>query len=272
MMRASPLILLMMLWASAAAGQEKMPIFDAHMHYSQPAWEAHDAAAVSQKLDAANVIGALVSSSPDDGTLKLFGAEPARFNPVLRPYREGVGPGTWISDADTPAYLAERLKRGVYLGIGEFHVADAAQVDTPVMRAVIRLAVERGIMLHVHAGAAPIRALFEAEPSLRILWAHAGLSTPPETVGAVMDEQPRLLADLSFRAAQIARGDALDPVWRDLLTRHKDRFMIGTDTYVTPRWDAYEAIVEAHRRWLALMPRDVAVAIAYGNALREFGK
>ena len=271
-MRTIPVIFLLILWASLAAAQEKLPIFDAHMHYSQPAWAAHDAAAVSRKLDAANVIGALVSSSPDDGTLTLFGAEPTRFNPVLRPYREGVGPGNWIGNSETPAYLAERLGRGIYSGIGEFHVADPAQIETPVMRAVIRLAIEHDIMLHVHAGAAPVRALFEAEPDLRILWAHAGLSTPPEAVGAVMDEQTQLWADLSFRAAQIAPGGTLDPEWRDLLTRHRDRFMIGTDTYVTPRWDAYESLVEEHRRWLALMPREIAEAIATGNALRQFGK
>jgi hypothetical protein len=47
--------------------------------------------------------------------------------------------------------------------------------------------------------------------------------------------------------------------------------MIGTDTYVTPRWGTYAAIVDEHRRWLAQLPRDVAEAIAYRNAVRLFG-
>ena len=47
--------------------------------------------------------------------------------------------------------------------------------------------------------------------------------------------------------------------------------MVGTDTYATGRWDAYGDLIEEHRRWLAQLPRDVAEAIAWGNAARLFG-
>ena len=272
MIRAGLVAIAVAFAAGCAAAQDRLPIFDAHMHYSRPAWEAYDPAAVLRKLDAANVTRALVSSSPDDGTLALHAVDPARIVPILRPYREGVGPSNWLEAPDTAAYLVERLGRGVHRGIGEFHVADPDLIRTPAMRAVIDLAVEHDIVLHVHAGAAPVRALFEVEPRVKVLWAHAGLVTPPAAVAALMDEQERLWADLSFRAGGIAPGGTLDPVWRELLLRHQDRFMIGTDTYVTPRWAAYEALIEEHRRWLALLPRAVAEAIAYGNAARMFGE
>ena len=47
--------------------------------------------------------------------------------------------------------------------------------------------------------------------------------------------------------------------------------MIGSDTYTNSRWEAYEAIIADHRRWLARLPAEVARAIAYRNAVRLFG-
>ncbi len=52
---------------------------------------------------------------------------------------------------------------------------------------------------------------------------------------------------------------------------HPGRFVIGTDTYVNERWAAYGYLIDEHRRWLALLPGDVARAIAYGNARTLFG-
>jgi hypothetical protein len=97
------------------------------------------------------------------------------------------------------------------------------------------------------------------------------MSTPPEVVGELLDRHARLWAEVSFRGADIAPGGRLDEAWRALFLRHPDRFMIGTDTYVTGRWDTYGALVEEHRRWLAQLPGEVARAIAYGNAVARFG-
>ena len=81
------LILWLTLAALPTSAAEPMPIFDAHMHYSRSAWNVFDAKAVVRKMDTAGVTGALVSSTPDDGTLALARAAPARFVPELRPYR-----------------------------------------------------------------------------------------------------------------------------------------------------------------------------------------
>jgi len=47
--------------------------------------------------------------------------------------------------------------------------------------------------------------------------------------------------------------------------------MNGSDTYVTPQWDAYADIIDRHRTWLAQLPSDVGRAVACGNAVRLFG-
>jgi len=262
---------LIALAAPAVAADARLPIFDTHVHYSRDAWGTYDPGAIVAALAAAGVPRALVSSTPDDGSLKLVGADPDRFQPVLRPYRAGVGPGNWFDDPDTPDYVARRLGRARYLGIGEFHLFDAAAAGRPQVKALAAMAVARDIVLHVHAGAEPVRALFAVEPRLKVLWAHAGMTTPPETIGALLDAHEELSAELSFRAGDIAPGGRLDPAWRALLVRHADRFMIGTDTYVTPRWEIYGGLVDEHRRWLAQLPPAVAAAIAHGNAERRFG-
>ncbi|MFQ5955932.1 MAG: amidohydrolase family protein [Kiloniellales bacterium] len=253
-----------------AAG-DQLPVFDTHLHYSRESWATFEPRRVIETLNAAEVPRALVSSTPDDGTMRLYREDADRFVPVLRPYRAGVTPGNWLRDPGTASYVAERLGRGIYRGIGEIHLIDDAAAGAPQVRRLAAMAVQRDIILHVHCGAGPVRALFAIEPRLRILWAHAGFTTPPDEIGELLDRHPRLWAELSFRAHDIAPGGRLDPAWRDLLLRHPDRFMIGTDTYVEPRWAIYGELVDQHRQWLAQLPRAVAEAIAYGNAVRLFG-
>ena len=257
--------------AAPGTAEQRLPIFDTHAHYSRDAWAPYPAARILEILSAAGVPRALVSSTPDDGTLTLYRAAPGRVVPILRPYRSRADMGDWFARDAVLDYVIERLDRGLHKGIGEFHLWSATEAGTPQMRKLAALAVSRGLILHVHAGAAPIRALFEIEPNLKILWAHAGMGAPPEVVGELLDRYANLRTELSFRAGDVAPGGRLDPAWRALLLRHNDRFMIGTDTYVTARWDAYRGLVEEHRAWLAQLPPAAARAIAYGNAVREFG-
>jgi hypothetical protein len=66
---------------------QDLPIFDAHIHYSQPDWPIYSPEAALAILDKAGVRWALVSSTPDDGTLRLYEKAPRRIVPFLRPYR-----------------------------------------------------------------------------------------------------------------------------------------------------------------------------------------
>ena len=255
----------------AGRAADVLPIFDAHVHYSRDAWSAYGPQAVIGKLKAANVVWALVSSTPDDGTLKLYEADPWRIVPELRPYRRGSDRGSWYGDSEVLAFVEARLRRMRYAGIGEFHLHDPANALTPQVARMATLAVERDIVLHVHSGAGAVEALFGGRPELKILWAHAGMSEPPRVIGGLLDRYPRLWAELSFRAGDIAPAGELSPTWRALFMRHPDRFVIGTDTYITPRWDDYGALVDEHRQWLNRLPRDVAEAVAWRNAVRILG-
>ena len=250
-----------------------VPIFDAHMHYKQEAWEPYPVRTVVELMDRNGVAMALVSSTPDDGTIKLLEYAPARVVPEMRPYRGAVGSSNWTKSEGIRDYIRRRLETYPHEGIGEFHVHALDPADRPLLTAVARLAKARGIPVHIHSGAAPVRLFFEIEPDLTIIWAHAGMSEPAEVVGAMFDEFATLYADTSYRENDILAGDGtIAPAWRDVIMRHSDRLMVGTDTWTNSQWDSYEELIALNRRWLGQLPREIAERIAYKNAARLFGR
>ncbi len=257
--------------ATATRAAEPLPIFDAHMHYSAGAWLAYAPDEIFKIMDAAGVHRALVSSTPDDGTLRLAKFAPERVAPFLRPYRGEVRIGNWTTDPDLMRYIEERLKIGRHLGVGEVHIARPDEARAPALRPLLRLLAERGLYLQVHTDAAPIHALYEIEPTLKIILAHAGFTEPAAVVGGLLDRYPGLITELSFRAHDIMPGTTIDAAWRAMLIKHADRIMIGTDTYTADRWAEYQGLIADHRRWLATLPPEVARAIAHGTANRLFG-
>ena len=55
-----------------------------------------------------------------------------------------------------------------------------------------------------------------------------------------------------------------------VFVRHADRFMVGTDTWVTSRWEHVRDATRAVQDWLSQLPPDVAEKIAHGNGDRLF--
>jgi hypothetical protein len=263
--------LMALLGGSATSGAQPalLPLFDGHIHYSRPDWSVYPPERILAILEKAGIRRALVSSTPDDGTLTLYQKDPKRIIPILRPYRTRDDMGTWWRDPSIIPYLEERLARGVHRGIGEFHVS-GRDIKTPVLKRITGLAVERHLYLHAHSDEAAVEALFDMEPRSKIIWAHAGMSSGPGAVGAMMDRHANLWADLSYRYGDVAPGGTLDPEWTALLIRHSDRFMLGSDTWTTSRWEAVVSMAEEARRFLGQLPHDVAEKIAYRNIERLF--
>ncbi len=260
------------------AGQvmaEQLPLFDGHIHYNLDAPERYPPQEVMRILDQAGITGALLSSTPNDGTRLLLEQYSQRFIAELRPYRKTTDFETWrleraswYRDPDTVAFIERELERGIYRGIGEFH-ANGDEAATPQMRAIARLAERNGLWLHAHSDAPAVEHLFAHAPSLTIIWAHAGMSTPPAQIDRMLAAYPRLFAELSYRDVVAADGK-LDPLWRGLFLKYPDRFIYGSDTWITPRWEAVVALAQSARKWLGELPEDVAEKIAFRNAQRIF--
>ncbi len=175
---------------------------------------------------------ALISSSGDDGTQRLYEAAPDLVIPSLRPYRTRGDIGTWVRDDTVAAFLEERLRRSRYAAIGEFHLY-GADADLPVPRRMVALAKQaqplaaralrrrrdRAPLPAVAAGAHPVGALgLRSRPS-----ACATCCASTRTCGATSRSAPS-----TAPAARCPASGAR------LFTEFPDRFMVGTDTF-TPR-------------------------------------
>ena len=253
---------------AAAPATAQLPIFDAHVHYSRPDWDVYSAHRALAILSAAGVRRAIVSSTPDDGTLKLYERAPKTIVPFLRPYRTRDDMGSWHNDPGVQSYVEERLKRGIYRGIGEFHLSESG-VGGPTLKRFAELAADRDLFLQAHVDDVTIEKLLMLYPKTRFLWAHAGMSASAPTVGGLLERFPKLWVELALRT-DVAPGGTLDPKWRAVFVKYPDRFMVGTDTWVTSRWEAMQGYHRDVQTWLGQLPRDVAQAIAWKNGERLF--
>jgi hypothetical protein len=260
-----------MLLLASLSGQtaETMPLLDGHIHYNADAQEAYPPDAVLKILREAKIARALVSSTPNDGTRKLHEAAPRVIVPLLRPYRSDADRAGWFKNPEILEFVQRELERGIYRGIGEFHV-NGRDADTPVMRRLADLAVERELPLHAHSDGLAVEILFSLNPRLKVLWAHAGMTAPPTTIAKLLDRYPSLWIELSYRPDDIAPRGKLDPEWRALFARYPDRFLVGTDTWTASRWEALPSLSATTREWLSQLPREVAEKIAHDNATQLF--
>jgi predicted TIM-barrel fold metal-dependent hydrolase len=265
---ALPLVAFSFAGGHTASAADVMPIFDAHIHYSHDAWEMLPPKEAIGVLRKAGLKRAMVSSSSDDGTQKLYAEAPDLVIPVLRPYRSRGDVGRWVRDETVIAHLEDRLRRFRYAAIGEFHVY-GADADLPVMRRVVELARQYKIHLHAHSDADAVERLFRQDPNARILWAHSGFEQP-EKVRQMLRRYPNLYADLAFRNEHGANG-RVAPDWRAAFLEFPDRFMVGTDTFTPERWHYVTEHAAWSRTWLADLPQEVAQNIAWRNGDRLFG-
>jgi hypothetical protein len=267
----SCLLCLLALFSFFPAWAQEIPVFDAHIHYNQPDWSVYTPEDVFRFFDQAGVRWAMVSSTPDDGTLRLFEKDPKRIIPVLRPYRTQGDMGTWMKDSSILPYVEKKLERGIYRGIGEFHISPGEIDSSAVVRGFANLAAKRGLFLYAHTDETGIEKLLCLDLKVKILWAHAGMSASPQRIGQLLDKYPALSIETSIRS-DIAPGGRLDPAWRDLFHRHSDRFLIGSDTWITSRWESFTAIHAEYRSWVNQIPRDTAEKLSFQNAFGLVGK
>jgi len=265
---------LLSLISLSASAQDKLPLFDSHVHYSFNAAEAYPPEVALKWLDQAAIRRAVLSSTPNDGTIKLHALYPERFIPFLRPYRKTRDSGSWAAerqswyrDAETLVFIEKELARGIYRGIGEFHV-NGDEVDTPVMRGIVDIAVKRNLWLMAHSDAAAIEQLCVQSERQDNLGAHRNGRT--RGCGAALVRQVsvaggRALLSFGHRArkrvvCRVARAVRALPG----PIRVRVRYLGGIALAGSAR------LADAARSWLADLPKDVAQKIAYRNGERLF--
>ena len=274
----------------AQAAPYSGPLFDAHLHYNEEAWNGqtgpHPISDVLARMQRNGVRAVLANSRPNDGTRALAeaGAATAQAGvtvvPFVRLYRDRADYDNWFRD-DTiyqmvQAELARGTPAGPYQGLGEFHLYDSANANGPVARQLMALADSRGLAVLAHVDDVAIDLLMANTPSkgqqTRLIWAHTGIGgTPVARVDALLARYPLLMGELSYRPGLSCEGGMLCPEWRALLLKYPNRFVIGSDTWVNQRWQYYDELMQGYRTWLGGLPPEVARAIGWDNAADWFG-
>lgn len=261
-----PAVLLAFLYSRPA---HEPPIFDAQVHYDEASWHRVSVDAVINTADEINIPWMLVGSMPNEGTWKLFAKDPTRVLPMFVPHRNREERESWFSDPEVLGYIERELPRRAYRGIGELWLFDG-QVDSKNVHRLLELATERNLVLHVRSDRAALNRIFELAPSIRVLWAHAGMFTQPETIASLLARHSNLKVEISHRG-DIAPGGVLAAEWRDLILNYPDRFLLGSGTYNDEYWYQFRYMHGAYRNWLKQLPGDVRYLIGFGNGLELFG-
>ncbi len=252
----------------------ELPVFDAHMHYNVEARSVLSPEQVIALWRAQGIKGVLATSRPNQGTLDLMatlGRDATRdilIVPFLRPYRVQPDRHNWFSNPDIEKMVEAELKRGIYRGIGEFHIF-GKDADAPYVARMARMARQRGLWLHAHADEDAVERILRHAPGVRMIWAHTGMSTGLDKVEEMFARHPSLVGELSYRG-DMDDGGKLNPRWRALILKYPDRFVVGTDTWVTSRWSEVPEILANYRRLLSGLPQDVAEKVAWRNGMQFF--
>ena len=275
-------------FASAQAADYTGPLFDAHLHYNEEAWNGqtgpHPVADVLARIKRSGVKAIVANSRPNDGSKALAASPETRqagvtVVPFVRLYRNRADYDSWFKDETIYAMVQAEFARGVagdqagqFKGIGEFHLYDSANANGPVAKKLMQFAAKNKLAVLAHVDDTAIDLLMANAPDARLIWAHTGIGgAAVGRVDELFKKYPLLMGELSYRPGLTCDSGKLCAEWKALLLKYPNRFMIGSDTWVNQRWQYYEDLMKGYRVWLGDLPIDVAKKIGWSNGADLFG-
>jgi predicted TIM-barrel fold metal-dependent hydrolase len=223
----------------------------------------------------------------------------ARFDPMIT----GFNPTDMYAADHIRRVL--RMFPGVFSGIGEFTIhkefvsekvaGEVASLLDPALDRILDLAGEVGLIVLLHndvdvpfpkpgeppAYLSQVKALFKRHPDVTIIWAHTGVGrvVHPIEKHSVMLEQmiqdpefDHVYFDISWD--EVAKYFVASPeslkITSDLLNRHPDRFLFGTDAVAPTNQDQYFKTYVAYEPFWPLLTKEASQKIRLGNYVRLF--
>lgn len=225
--------------------------------------------------------------------------EQARLDPMIT----GFNP-TDMYAADHIRRVLEAFP-GIFTGIGEFSIhkefvsakiaGEVASLQDPALDRIFDFAAEVGLVSILHndldspfpkEGAAPayldqIKDLFRRHPSSTIIWAHTGMGRivrPVKNHAATIEE---LLNDHAFDHVyfdiswdEVAKYFLSSPeatrIGADLINRHPDRFLFGTDEVAPRNQERYLKVYYQYGPLWDLLTPETRQKVRKGNYERLF--
>ena len=229
----------------------------------------------------------------------LTPAERTRFDPMIT----GFNPADMYA-ADHVRRVLQTFP-GVFEGIGEFSVhkefvtskvaGDPPSLEDPALDRLLSFAEQVGLVVLIHCDvdtpfpkpdASPaylpgLRALFRRHPNTPIIWAHIGLGRvvrpvkgQAKIVESMLDDPGlrNVYVDLSWTetAKYVVATPDTTRVVANLISRHPDRFLFGTDEVAPTNQAEYLRIYRMYQPlWNLLSPADADMVLK-GNYQRIF--
>ena len=212
-------------WAQAA--DYSGPLFDAHLHYNEEAWNGsagpHSPADVLARMQRSGVKAIIANSRPNDGTKALASLAQTKLAgvtvvPFIRLYRNRADYDNWFRDETIYEMVLAEFARGVtgaqagpYKGIGEFHLYDSTNANGPVAKKLMQFAEKNKLAVLAHVDDVAIDLLMTHAPKARLIWAHTGIGgAPAARVDALFARYPTLMGELSYRPGLTCDAGSLD--------------------------------------------------------------
>lgn len=259
-----------LLFVSTLVFAEQRTLFDSHLHYGKEDAENFTPQQIIDIFDQNNVKYAVVSSTPNDGTEKLYKHAPDRIIPFLGLYQTLGDKRNWMYNPEVIYNVEEALKKGIYQGLGELHIF-AKDRKSPVLRELVLIARDRDLMLQVHGDPEIIEEIFEIAPDVTVLWAHLGTKPHPWILRKSLEKYAdNLYIDTSVRDKQLLMTGGLTPLWKKLFIDYQDNFTVAVDTFSVNRWNTFASVVNDINDWLDDLPPEVGRKLAYDNAYKLF--
>jgi predicted TIM-barrel fold metal-dependent hydrolase len=231
----------------------------------------------------------------------LSTTEQARLDPMIT----GFNPKDMYA-ADHVRRVLEEYP-GVFVGIGEFSLhkefvtskiaGGPPGIDDPALDRLLSFAGDVGLVALVHcdvdtpfpkpnaepAYLEPLRELFRRHPKTTFIWAHIGLGRVVRPVQGQAKLVEQILDDPALRHvyfdlswAETAKYIVASPdtvkVVADLIEKHPDRFLFGTDEVAPKTQQQYLRVFHQYQPLWARLPADVAEQVHKTNYERIFDR
>jgi predicted TIM-barrel fold metal-dependent hydrolase len=268
-----------------------MPFADTHIHFNWDQKEIIDASTVVNKLRRAGIDFAVVSSTPSTLALELKQAGDDLIVPIFSPYTHELGRQDWYLDQRTLELAEAGLRQRLYHGIGEVHFMSGfrPRPDNRIFQQLMHLAVEYEVPVLVHVDSGNEQTFLDIcrrYPQLKLIFAHAGGNLEARHIRTIINACDNITIEFSardpwrFDGLTDANHRLLDS-WRELVLEYPDRFITGTDPVwkvtrtqtwdqADDGWDYFEQLIDYHRGWIAELPPQVQLKVAYENARRLY--
>jgi hypothetical protein len=229
----------------------------------------------------------------------LTSAEQARFDPMIT----GFNPADMYATDHIKRVL--HTFPGVFSGIGEFTIhkefvsakvaGETASLTNPALDRILDFAAEAGLVVLLHndidmpfprPGQDPYPAvqlgqLLRRHPRTTVIWAHCGLGRivhpVKDQIGIVertlsSPDLPNLYVDISWD--EVAKYYTASPetiqAAADLINRHPDRFLFGTDEVAPTEQAKYLKVYDMYAPLFAKLSPETSEKVRKGNYERLF--